>query len=75
VTPDARILDYSVVLDDEPALAEYNQRIINTLQKLADSGKRRHTIKSTKWHLRKLNRLADLMNPEAEFRGLTVNKS
>jgi integrase len=65
VTPDTRILDYSVVLDDEPAYAEYNQRIINTLQQMASDGRKRATIKSATWTLKQLNRKADLMNPES----------
>jgi hypothetical protein len=34
MTPGKEILGYTVVLDDEPAYAEYNQRIIKTLQQM-----------------------------------------
>ena len=44
VTPDAKILDYSVVLDDEPAYAEYNNRIIKTLEQMATDGRKRATL-------------------------------
>jgi hypothetical protein len=37
VTPDAVILDYAVVLDDEPAYSEYHNKIINTLQQMAQT--------------------------------------
>ncbi len=56
--------DLSIVLDDEPAYAEYNQRIINTLQQMTSAGRKTETLRSATWALRELNRHADLMNPE-----------
>jgi len=41
------ILEFQVNLDKDPALAEYNQRIINTLQKMAKNGRRRWTLRNT----------------------------
>jgi hypothetical protein len=40
------ILDLSIVLDDEPAYAEYNDRIIKTLLQMQAGGRKRATIKS-----------------------------
>ncbi len=59
------ILGFRVILDKEPAYAEYNQRILKTLADMAANGRKRHTIKSTANDLRSLNRKTDLMNPEA----------
>jgi hypothetical protein len=58
------ILGFHVYLDKDPALAEYNRRIINTLEQMAKNGRRRWTIKNTTNNLRTLNRYTDLMNPE-----------
>ncbi len=60
-----KISGFTVVLDDEPAYAEYNDRIIKTLLQMQADGRKRATIKSATSTLRKLNRGADLMNPEA----------
>ena len=59
------ILGLSIVLDYEPAYAEYHHRIIKTLQQMAADGRKRATIKSAVWKLRSLNRHVNLMNPEA----------
>jgi hypothetical protein len=64
VTP-VRISGFTVVLDDEPAYAEYNDRIIKTLLQMQADGRKKATIKSATSTLRKLNRVADLMNPES----------
>jgi len=49
------ILDLTIVLDDEPAYAEYNTRIIKTLEQMAADGRKRATIKSATWTLRAIN--------------------
>ena len=59
------ILDLTIVLDDEPAYAEYNNRIIKTLQQMASDGRKKATLKSAIWTLRQINKHTDLMNPEA----------
>ena len=51
-------------LDNSPAYQDYNQRIINTLEMLAD-GKKLNTRRQVCNTLRQLNRHVDLMNPEA----------
>ena len=56
------IMDLPVVLDYGPAYEDYNNRIIKTLQHMAASGRKRATLKSAVWTLRKLNRHVDLMN-------------
>jgi hypothetical protein len=37
-------LDLTIVLDDEPAYAEYNNRIIKTLEQTAADGRKRETL-------------------------------
>jgi hypothetical protein len=53
------------MLDDGPALGEYNPRILKTLDDMLKDGKRRSTQKSIFYALREMNRKADLMNPES----------
>jgi integrase len=64
VTP-VKVAGFTVVLDYEPAYAEYNDRIIKTLLQMQADGRKKATIKSATSTLRKLNRVADLMNPES----------
>ena len=64
VTP-VKVSGFTIVLDDEPAYAEYNNRIIKTLLQMQAGGRKRVTIKSATSTLRKLDRITDLMNPEA----------
>ena len=52
-------------LDDDPALREYNYKILNTIEILTASGKSKNTLRSVQYSLRQLNRETDLMNPEA----------
>jgi integrase len=52
-------------LDDDPAYAEYNIRILKTLQEMTANGKAWNTMHSVCSTLRELNRHVDLMNPEA----------
>jgi integrase len=61
----SRILDFNLLLDDDPAYAEYNTKIINTLETMKAKGLKRSTVKSAYKTLRELNRHVDLMNPEA----------
>ena len=53
------------MLDDGPALGEYNPRILKTLDDMLKNGKSRSTQKSTFYALREMNRKVDLMNPES----------
>jgi hypothetical protein len=53
------------MLDDGPALREYNPRILKTLDDMLKDGKSRTTQKSTFYGLREMNRKADLMNHES----------
>jgi integrase len=52
-------------LDDDPAYAEYNTRILKTLEQMQANGKAWNTIHSVCSTLRQLNRHVDLMNPDA----------
>lgn len=52
-------------LDDDPALQEYTNKVINTINQIKANGKAENTIKSAFYTLRRLNRETDLMNPEA----------
>jgi integrase len=52
-------------LDDGPAYQDYNQRIINTLEELQANAKTFNTIRSATYTLKTLNRITDLMEPEA----------
>ncbi len=53
------------MLDDDPPYAEYNAKIINTLNFLHGKGKDHDTTNSVRKTLRELNRHVDLMNPQA----------
>jgi integrase len=55
---------FNLLLDDDPALSEYNSRIIKTLVKMLADGKKLNTRKQVCNTLRGLNRHVDLMNPE-----------
>ena len=58
------ILGINIRLPKEPAYAEYNQKVINTLQDMKANQLSRSIIKSTFYTLRRLNKETDLMNPE-----------
>jgi hypothetical protein len=51
-------------LDYDPAYAEYNAKIIKTLQSMTADGRKRNTVKGTMKTLRELNRHFDLMTPD-----------
>ena len=57
---EATIKGFHVILDDEPAFTEYNQRILNTLQSMANIGKSRRNTKSITHWLRVINRNKDM---------------
>ncbi len=56
---------FNLLLDDGPAYADYNERILKTLEKMLGNGKAKSTRRQTANTLRLLNRQVDLMNPEA----------
>jgi integrase len=56
---------FTLLLDDGPAYADYNKRIINTLEKMLADGLKLHTRHQVYYTLRDLNRHVDMMNPEA----------
>ena len=69
-----KIHGFAPLLDDGPALGEYNDRIIKTLNKMLESGNKKSTRRSAFYCLRKLNRETDLMNPEAVKRRINTLK-
>ena len=60
-----RLLGFNLLLDYDPAYAEYNAKIIKTLQSMTADGRKRNTVKGTMKTLRELDRHVDLMNPDA----------
>jgi len=60
-----RIEGFLGKLDDDPALNEYADRIINTIRHVTAKGLSQNTIYHLKYALKRLNRETDLMNPEA----------
>ena len=75
-TPQARILNqsskeftkihgFALLLDDGPAFQDYNSQILKTLEKMLGDGKAKHTRKQVFSTLRQLNRVVNLMEPEA----------
>jgi integrase len=59
-----KILGISIYLPKDPAYAEYNQKVLNTLQDMKANQLSRNTVKSAFHTLKRLNRETDLMNPE-----------
>jgi integrase len=55
----------NVILDYGPAISEYNNRILKTLETMASNGAKKHTLRNIMYELKMLNRQIDLMNPEA----------
>ncbi len=62
--PALNIHGLNICLPDEPAYAEYNQRIIDTLMEMKASQLSRATIRMTYHTLRRLNKETDIMDPE-----------
>ena len=60
-----KIHGFALLLDDGPAFQDYNNRIIKTLEKMLGNGKAKHTRKQVGNTLRQLNRVINLMEPEA----------
>jgi integrase len=60
-----KIHGFALLLDDGPAYADYNERILKTLEQMLANGLKKHTRRQVFYTLRDLNRHVDLMNPEA----------
>ena len=54
------------MLDDDPALQEYNSQILKTIEEMTAKGLKKNTKDFTSRTLQRLNREVDLMNTEAD---------